>query len=112
MIDFPKAWEISRSVPPEEHDPECSTAQTNGAILCDCFVLWDKVDEDEKADPNFKANSEYWSTKIDYIIMDADGWDRQNFKESWAEEITFAEFEKRMWRSTVAYRGPKKEWQK
>ena len=38
-MDYPEAWEIARSVPPEEHDPRCSTAQTSGAILCDCAVL-------------------------------------------------------------------------
>lgn len=36
---YPEAWEISRSVPPDQHDPKCSTTQTGGAILCDCEVL-------------------------------------------------------------------------
>ena len=38
-VDFPRAWEIARSVPAEDHDPRCSYAQTSGALLCDCHVL-------------------------------------------------------------------------
>ena len=38
-MDFPRAWEISKSVAPDDHHPDCSTAQTEGAILCDCEVL-------------------------------------------------------------------------
>jgi hypothetical protein len=40
-MDFPAAWEIARSVNPEDHDALCSFAQTNGAILCDCWVVTD-----------------------------------------------------------------------
>lgn len=40
-IDFPRAWEIARSVPPQEHPhPKCSFRQTDGALLCDCDVLF------------------------------------------------------------------------
>lgn len=39
-VDFPRAWEIARSVPPQEHPhPKCSFRQTGGALLCDCSVL-------------------------------------------------------------------------
>ena len=38
-IDFPKAWEIARSVAPEYHHNKCSFNQNNGGILCDCEVL-------------------------------------------------------------------------
>ena len=38
-MDYPTAWEISRSVDPEDHDERCSTALTDGMILCDCAVL-------------------------------------------------------------------------
>ena len=38
-MNFPEAWAIIRSVPLDQHNPKCSTAQTNGAILCDCEVL-------------------------------------------------------------------------
>jgi hypothetical protein len=36
-----------------------------------------------------------------YVVLDPDGWDRLNFKESWAEEITEREFESRLLVSTV-----------
>lgn len=40
-VDFPRAWEISRSVPPDKHPhPKCSFRQTAGALLCDCSVLY------------------------------------------------------------------------
>ena len=38
-MDFPRAWEIVKETPVEQHNPECSYAQTNGALLCDCEVL-------------------------------------------------------------------------
>ena len=38
-VDFPRAWQIARATPAEDHDPRCSYAQTSGAILCDCRVL-------------------------------------------------------------------------
>lgn len=40
-VDFPRAWEIARSVPPAKHpNPKCSFRQTDGALLCDCSVLF------------------------------------------------------------------------
>lgn len=38
-----------------------------------------------------------------YIVRDPDGWDRSNFSMSWAELITFEEFEQRAHQSTVQY---------
>lgn len=38
-MDFPRAWEIARATPVEEHNPRCSYVQTDGAVLCDCDVL-------------------------------------------------------------------------
>ena len=38
-VDFPRAWQIARTVSAASHDPECSYALTHGAILCDCHVL-------------------------------------------------------------------------
>ena len=38
-VDFPRAWEIARATPMEQHHPECSFRQTSGAILCDCAVI-------------------------------------------------------------------------
>lgn len=40
-VDFPRAWQIARSVPPQQHPhPKCSFRQTDGALLCDCDVLY------------------------------------------------------------------------
>ena len=39
-VDFPRAWEIARATPAEQHDPKCSYAQTNRALLCDCDVVY------------------------------------------------------------------------
>lgn len=36
-------------------------------------------------------------------VYDPDGWDRQNFEESWAKPITRYEFIARMCRSTIMW---------
>ena len=38
-MDFPRAWAIVNATRIEDHDPRCSSAQTNRALLCDCHVL-------------------------------------------------------------------------
>jgi len=38
-----------------------------------------------------------------YIIRDPDGWDRSNFSVSWAELITFEEFQERAHLSTIQF---------
>ena len=51
-----------------------------------------------------KRNAEGWLSQPqfqNFTVLDPDGWDRKNFEESWAEEITEAEFNKRLVASTV-----------
>lgn len=44
-------------------------------------------------------------TSGDFIIMDADGWNRQNYQYSFYEElITKEEFEKRLLTSTIYFK--------
>jgi hypothetical protein len=43
----------------------------------------------------------------DSVVMDPDGWDRQNFQSSWDEEICYEEFLSRYMRSTVVRRAPR-----
>lgn len=65
-VDFPRAWEISRAVAPEGHDPECSCAQTNGALLCDCQILF--------------GHPEYLDDVMQTsggVVFDADEWRRE-----------------------------------
>ena len=38
-VDFPRAWQIAKSVNIEKHHPKCSYRQTDGCIICDCAVL-------------------------------------------------------------------------
>lgn len=38
-MDFPSAWAIVNATSTADHNPRCSFAQTNGALLCDCHVL-------------------------------------------------------------------------
>ncbi len=38
-MDFPRAWEISRATPVDDHDPRCSYRQHTGGFLCDCHVI-------------------------------------------------------------------------
>lgn len=53
-----------------------------------------------------KLTSEQWqSLKPGVKVLDPDGWDRKNFQWSWhKEEITEAEYQKRLAQSTVEMR--------
>lgn len=49
-----------------------------------------------------KKTSKEWLECTDYIIIDPDGWDRNNFDYSFnKEKITLAEYNKRLMISTV-----------
>ena len=43
-VDFPRAWEIARSVPWKRHNPKCSFHISKGGLLCDCHVLFNHPD--------------------------------------------------------------------
>lgn len=47
-VDFPRAWEIARDVPMEMHINNCSFRMTNGALLCDCYVLYNHLEYNSK----------------------------------------------------------------
>lgn len=47
-----------------------------------------------------KLNSSQWSKHFNVMVIDPDGWDRENFEASWAEEITEDEFQHRLHRSS------------
>ena len=38
-VNFPRAWQIARSVPISTHNSKCSYFISKGGILCDCEVL-------------------------------------------------------------------------
>jgi hypothetical protein len=44
---------------------------------------------------------EVWCDLLDVFILDADGWDRKNFTESWNTPITRHEFIERFQRCTI-----------
>ena len=49
-----------------------------------------------------KKTSAEWIKETNYKILDPDGWDRTNFEYSfYKEEITFEEFQKRLFMSTI-----------
>ena len=49
-----------------------------------------------------KLNSDAWSELTNVEVIDPDGWDRTgDFKASWTEKITFAEFVRRCGVSTT-----------
>ncbi len=42
-----------------------------------------------------------WESESDYLVLDPDGWDRQNFSYSFFEElITYEEYTNRLLKST------------
>ena len=49
-----------------------------------------------------KKTSAEWIKEVGYEVLDPDGWDRSNFEYSfYKEEITFEEFQKRLFMSTI-----------
>ncbi len=44
MIDFARAWQITKSVDIDCHHIECSFRVTRGEILCDCQVITDHAE--------------------------------------------------------------------
>jgi hypothetical protein len=56
---------------------------------------------------NELKTSEQWYVDYPIQILDADGWDRDNFQYSWFEElITFQEFDRRAMASTCISKKP------
>lgn len=47
-MSFPEAWAFVNETHMDEHTPTCSYRQSQGAILCDCHVLWDEYDRRAK----------------------------------------------------------------
>jgi len=43
-VDFPRAWQIAKTVKTEYHHNDCSYNKTNGSILCDCDVIYKHPD--------------------------------------------------------------------
>lgn len=39
-VDYPRAWQIARSVSFEKHQEECVYRLTEGAGLCDCKIIY------------------------------------------------------------------------
>lgn len=57
-------------------------------------------------EPEILRTSAEWQYFYPYVIMDADGWDRERIYESWSiEEITFQEFERRALLSTCIHKS-------
>lgn len=54
------------------------------------------MSEDDKV-----RTSQEWADLLGVEVLDPDGWDRRNFRESWAEPITRAEFGRRAAISTT-----------
>lgn len=48
-----------------------------------------------------KKSSRDWMDEMKIVVMDPDGWNRQDFDNSWNEMITREEFMNRVMKSTV-----------
>jgi hypothetical protein len=55
IMDYPQAWEYVRSTDPTTHHERCSWRTENGALLCDCDVLWDEYVRRGGGDPRAAA---------------------------------------------------------
>lgn len=75
------------------------------------FEAWMQLTHPEEGYKILKTSAE-WQEFHAFIVVDPDGWDRQNYQYSWFEEtITWGEFKRRMFRSTHIARWdkPKKD---
>lgn len=72
-VDFPRAWQIARSVPPSQHPhPKCSFRQTDGALLCDCSVLMKHPEV--TGVPVGRPFLRIWPREIDDWTVEWRGW--------------------------------------
>lgn len=55
----------------------------------------------EERHQNPVRTADEWVEMTGTIVYDPDGWDRRNFRDSWAEKIDRFEFRRRAWSSTV-----------
>ena len=57
-MDWPEAWRFIREEHADhgEHHPSCSWVQTNGALLCDCDVLWNEYVRRGGEDPRVSGH--------------------------------------------------------
>ena len=44
VMDIPAAWAFVETTRPEQHHERCSWRATEGALLCDCPLLWDEYE--------------------------------------------------------------------
>lgn len=51
VMDYPTAWAFVKATNPGDHDVKCSWRTTNGALLCDCDVIWDEYVRRGGTDP-------------------------------------------------------------
>ncbi len=57
-------------------------------------------------DGKLRTSEEWQKLQPDTVVLDPDGWDRQNFEYSWHEElISLAEYGKRVNSSTIKMTG-------
>ena len=57
-------------------------------------------------DGKLRTSEEWQKLQPDTVVLDPDGWDRQNFEYSWHEElISLAEYGKRVNGSTIKLTG-------
>jgi hypothetical protein len=64
------------------------------------------VDLGDAGEAEFKQNADKWLASPIFngvTVLDPDGWDRSNFAESWAEQITLGEFNRRLNLSTISF---------
>jgi hypothetical protein len=89
-------------LPLDKHE---SKENEDWKVMCfDCGTKWDGRTSCPVCFPHkeITKTSFQWSQNCDYKILDPDGWDRVNWDYSWhEEEITFKEFEKRLFMSTI-----------
>ena len=96
----------------QERDELRIISRSNIESLNDLQAKYDLIKNSKQSAADKKRKKEKlassdWCTKLEIVVLDPDGWDRNNFESSWSEKITEEEFRSRVDKSTVRLIMPK-----
>lgn len=94
---------------PEPEDTTAPSEPTTADALAHATSAFDKASsingEFTPAEPSIMLTSAEWLQQPEFegiTVLDADGWDRDNFHQSWHELLTRTQFIHRLSRSTIS----------
>jgi hypothetical protein len=95
----PHAWYFVLRIDEDPHAQAAARAYCLSVQDDNPALAIELLDAIESYDPTLHSSAE-WQIYYPYLILDPDGWDRKNYEKSWAEQITWKEFQNRAAKST------------